>query len=339
MTDHSVTITRDRSLVTDHSFITKIFCLEGFTKMLGICVDGKPIEDTNRAGHPNALALEQVLFPNTKSFLSDKDADTNVDNLEEFVIKGCRRRSLDPKVIFSRISFNDGEGKKRKKVDNNVKGKEEWSEGDEEEYDDEDDFIVGSDEDVVVVKPQQQQRDLSSSSSELDDGVEMVSDNDEQQQEFVSPQQRDLLNFYSTKANVYLKAMRVFGVVLCPVAYKDQAKECLDKISRIETSIQQNVAVVDEPVFGVSERANHLGIDMTNINAFNVGKEALDLYRRVYPNRQIGKVDMDRGGHIVQRNVYKESECKKTLDVALRLAERAALYPNKSSKGNKKTKV
>jgi hypothetical protein len=70
-----------------------------------------------------------------------------------------------------------------------------------------------------------------------------------------------------------------------------------------------------EPAFGVSERMRHLGCDPTRYDAKEIGRRALELFRRHYPGRDPARRFSAAGDYWF--NVYTESECARTLDAAI----------------------
>ncbi len=280
--------------------------------MSRICVDGHQIQNVNRDGKPHAIALANLLCPGV-TLKFGKDDDVYVDNLEEFITKLARKQKVNAKTYWSRISFAEPQPQLVRK---DSKGKREMESVNSDDDNDDDDVYLNNDVDDVD--------EIYMSSSSSSDLSPDVGPSDEQQQQ-QRPSRQDIYH-YCTLANTLATAIPMFSSYpLYQAHLKTTYKKYMDVIAEVEP-------VVENDLYGVSERANHLGIDLTGINPFKIGVEALALYREEYPKKNPQKKAMTRGDHTVYRNVYTDEECKKTLDVALRDAVR-------QSKRNKKIKV
>jgi len=264
--------------------------------MDGLRVKGEPV-DCDRLGNPLVDSFLELLLPDPAGRGDREKARkaTSLDyiyDLKEFVQKVAKKIGTDQKDIWEVISFDSPVKGAKKRKRPTVRHR----------------IVLPDEEDI----------------DEEDIDEEDIDEEDIDEEDI----QEGHLNNDNLKANCrVLSSLALLMGQTNPDTEYDYYALLKDTSLPFIEAIKQHGPVVSKPkpekpnevLFGVSQRAEHLGLNFAPGRVAQVGKRALQLYRRAFPgfNPPQRTVKNDHG-HEYLMNQYSETTAKKSLDIALR---------------------
>lgn len=296
--------------------------------MKGLHVKGQPVK-CNRFGNPLVSSFLELLLPDPAGYVDRQKALTayNLDyiiDLTDYVKRVARKLGVKPKHILDEISFvkekppkksafappkaaqkkrplivdEDDDEYKDDLFDNEEEEEVESSAGgggfDNSDYEEEE-------EEVVAFGGGGNEGALATNASALRSIALVMAHTDREAE-------ADYYRLLKDTTLPFIKAIREHGPLFNSAA----------RGGGIERPLPEKQG---ERLFGVSQRIEDLGADVPANAVSQVGKRALELYRKAYPGHTPPqRVVVNEHGHEYLMNQYSETTAKKTLDLAIREA-------------------
>lgn len=266
--------------------------------MKGLFVKNSPVE-CDRLGNPRVDSFLELLLPDPAG-RGDREKARKattldyIENLDDFVKKVAKRIDTEEQHIWEVISFDERKKERKKKVKRHriILHNDDYLEEEDpiEDYHEEDDSIEDyHKEDDLTGKSLEVNSQVLSSLAAL-----IRETNPDVEYEYYALLKDTTLPF--------IKAIKQHGPLL-------------DNSSNGRNQPEKP----NEILFGVSQRAEQLHMNLSGGRVAQVGKRALELYRQEYPgyNPPQRTVKNDHG-HEYLMNQYSETTAKRTLDIALK---------------------